>query len=415
MEETPQSVDELIFEAKQAVLAGDKALARSLAEQALALDGDAIDALLVMAGISDPQESLNYLSRVLSLDPTNETAQEGMQWAAQSAREETAAAWTPENTTQVKVAPAPQPQVSTRKPSFVLPWIFAAIVVTVIGLYSSGVIKLSPVKGLELINFGVSQPDIPATETAAISTASQKLTKSALVTQAVQKTEQAMLSSATLQSSTATVLLPTATPTEKPTKTPQPTPTPTPTPTPAVTETPEATVPTQEIDPDSGLPIIQITPIAYLTEPSIINAETWVDTSTAEGEVVWNELPEPYREPLGEKWIDIDLTRQMLYAYEGDTVVASFLVSTGLPDTPTITGSYNVYVKYYAADMRGPGYYLPDVPYTMYYYRGYGIHGTYWHSNFGTPMSHGCVNMETSEAGWLFEWSYVGIPVIIHY
>lgn len=174
-------------------------------------------------------------------------------------------------------------------------------------------------------------------------------------------------------------------------------------------------MPTQEIDPDSGLPIIQITPIAYLTEPSIINAETWVDTSTAEGEVVWNELPEPYREPLGEKWIDIDLTRQMLYAYEGDTVVASFLVSTGLPDTPTITGSYNVYVKYYAADMRGPGYYLPDVPYTMYYYRGYGIHGTYWHSNFGTPMSHGCVNMETSEAGWLFEWSYVGIPVIIHY
>jgi len=55
------------------------------------------------------------------------------------------------------------------------------------------------------------------------------------------------------------------------------------------------------------------------------------------------------------------------------------------------------------------------VPYVMYFYRGYGIHGTYWHSNFGYPMSHGCVNMETSQAGWLYNWAYVGILVNIHY
>jgi lipoprotein-anchoring transpeptidase ErfK/SrfK len=64
--------------------------------------------------------------------------------------------------------------------------------------------------------------------------------------------------------------------------------------------------------------------------------------------------------------------------------------------------------------MSGPGYFLPDVPYTMYFYQDYGIHGTYWHHNFGTPMSHGCVNMVTEEARWLFNWSFVGILVNIH-
>lgn len=64
--------------------------------------------------------------------------------------------------------------------------------------------------------------------------------------------------------------------------------------------------------------------------------------------------------------------------------------------------------------MTGPDYYLPDVPYTMYFYKGYGIHGTYWHDNFGTPMSHGCVNMRTSEAAWLFDFASVGTLVNVH-
>ena len=58
---------------------------------------------------------------------------------------------------------------------------------------------------------------------------------------------------------------------------------------------------------------------------------------------------------------------------------------------------------------------LPNVPYTMYFYKGYGIHGTYWHHNFGHPMSHGCVNMRTSDAAWLFNWASVGTPVVTHY
>ncbi len=117
----------------------------------------------------------------------------------------------------------------------------------------------------------------------------------------------------------------------------------------------------------------------------------------------------------GTRWIDVDLTHQMVYAYEGDTLVNSFLVSTGTWLTPTVTGQYKIYVKYRSANMSGPGYFLPDVPYVMYFYKGYGLHGTYWHHNFGTPMSHGCVNLETGNAGWLFNWASVGTVVNVHY
>ena len=117
----------------------------------------------------------------------------------------------------------------------------------------------------------------------------------------------------------------------------------------------------------------------------------------------------------GARWIDVDLTNQMVYAYQGDSVVNSFLVSTGTWLHPTVTGQYNIYVKYRSAPMSGPGYYLPNVPYIMYFYKGYGLHGTYWHSNFGTPMSHGCVNLRTDEAAWLYNWASVGTLVNVHY
>ena len=125
----------------------------------------------------------------------------------------------------------------------------------------------------------------------------------------------------------------------------------------------------------------------------------------------------PARSSLGGnvRWIDVDLSRQTLTAYEGQTPVRSTLVSTGLPNTPTPVGRYKIYIKLRYDDMSGPGYYLHDVPYTMYFHRGYGIHGTYWHSNFGHPMSHGCINLPTPEAGWLFQWASVGTLVNIHY
>jgi len=109
------------------------------------------------------------------------------------------------------------------------------------------------------------------------------------------------------------------------------------------------------------------------------------------------------------------LSEQRLYAYDNDQMVRSTLISSGVAQYPTVTGTFYIYLRYASARMIGPGYDLPNVPYVMYFYQSYGLHGTYWHSNFGHPMSHGCVNMPTSEAEWAYNWSTYGTPVIIRY
>lgn len=116
-----------------------------------------------------------------------------------------------------------------------------------------------------------------------------------------------------------------------------------------------------------------------------------------------------------DRWIDVNISTQTLTAYEGDTAVFRTAVSTGIASHPTVVGRFNIYVKYVSTLMTGPGYYLPNVPYTMYFYQGYGIHGTYWHHNFGHPMSHGCVNLPTPAAKWMFDWASIGTPVVTHY
>ncbi len=111
------------------------------------------------------------------------------------------------------------------------------------------------------------------------------------------------------------------------------------------------------------------------------------------------------------KQIVVVLAQQRVYAFENGQLLRQFVVSTGLPATPTVQGDYAVYLKYDAQRMAGPGYDLPGVPWVMYFYQGYALHGTYWHNNFGQPMSHGCVNMRTPEAEWLYGWAPVGTPV----
>ncbi len=111
------------------------------------------------------------------------------------------------------------------------------------------------------------------------------------------------------------------------------------------------------------------------------------------------------------KGIVVSLARQRIFAYENGHLVHSALMSSGNPGTETVQGDYHIYVKYTSTRMTGPGYDIPDVPWTMYFYKGYGIHGAYWHNDFGRTMSHGCVNLETSEAKWFFDWASVGTLV----
>jgi len=118
--------------------------------------------------------------------------------------------------------------------------------------------------------------------------------------------------------------------------------------------------------------------------------------------------------PTAGKWIDINLASQSLVAYEWRQPVYWATVSTGLARTPTVKGSFRIYSKYRSTTMAGPGYRYTNVPYVMFFYRGYSMHGCYWHNNFGQPMSHGCVNMRTSDAQWVYNWAPVGTLVVVH-
>lgn len=115
------------------------------------------------------------------------------------------------------------------------------------------------------------------------------------------------------------------------------------------------------------------------------------------------------------RWIEVNLSTQRLIAWEGGEAVYAVIVSTGTYDDPTLTGTFAIQSMYDVARMQGEDYDIDDVPYVMYYDGSYGIHGTYWHSNFGTPMSHGCVNVAVNHAEWLYYWASIGTPVVVHY
>jgi lipoprotein-anchoring transpeptidase ErfK/SrfK len=115
-----------------------------------------------------------------------------------------------------------------------------------------------------------------------------------------------------------------------------------------------------------------------------------------------------------DRFIEIDLSEQRLYAWEGEQLVYSFKISTGKKNTPTPIGKYSVGARYDKARMKGEDYDIADVPYVMYFYNGYAIHGAYWHNNFGNPMSHGCVNLQVKHAKQLYAWASLGTVVVVH-
>ncbi|MBM3125869.1 MAG: L,D-transpeptidase [Chloroflexi bacterium] len=172
-----------------------------------------------------------------------------------------------------------------------------------------------------------------------------------------------------------------------------------------------------------------------------------------------NALPQSVFDPVSpeipyeQKLIEVNLTTQMLYAYEYGTSVFQTNISSGIRgggqsgaglSTTTPFGKFNILDKvpskhmgnsYFSIGLQGnlladeDGYVLPGVPWSTFFTPvGHAFHGTYWHENFGPHMSHGCVNMRSHEANWLFRWSQpphttqaisnhsrIGTMVEIHY
>jgi lipoprotein-anchoring transpeptidase ErfK/SrfK len=140
------------------------------------------------------------------------------------------------------------------------------------------------------------------------------------------------------------------------------------------------------------------------------------------------DLARPTRSPVpaevtapGERWIDVDSSAETLVAYQGDRPVYATLVSTGRgpagSDDATPPGVHRIWVKLFTSDMANvqhddvePHYSLEDVPYVQFFDNAVGLHGTYWHGDFGRPRSHGCVNLSPLDAHWLFDFTGPHLP-----
>jgi len=133
--------------------------------------------------------------------------------------------------------------------------------------------------------------------------------------------------------------------------------------------------------------------------------------------------PLPVELKPNERWIDVNLSTQTVVAFEGDKAIYATLISSGREskikdkDHRTPTGEWRIREKHITTTMDGDGsaagdlpYSIEDVPYVMYFFRSYATHGAFWHSNFGSQMSHGCVNLSPLDAKYLFFFADPPLP-----
>lgn len=130
--------------------------------------------------------------------------------------------------------------------------------------------------------------------------------------------------------------------------------------------------------------------------------------------------------------IEVWLDRQRVEVFENGELIKTMKASSGKSKTPTVTGAFYIYARFPKKTMKSTGlrpgekgyYEVKDVPYAQYFHEGYAFHGAFWHNAFGQPASHGCINLATQEknsrqginedAGWLYHWASLGVPVTVH-
>lgn len=383
-----------LAQAQQARKAGDKRLARQYAEQAARLAPELEDVWLMMGALASPRASVVFMDKALQINPQSERVRQGMHWAVERLRKET-----PPKPTPVQ-PPAPVAHPPARKQSRIP---FAMILLTAMCLVVLASAFFAMPSMAALINSSIgssqNQPDWAVAQVAKPTyTLAPSVTALSTATELSDAVTPILAASPTDEIIAAPSDAPTGTMTNAPTEAESATP--------FLTQT--ATLAATEESSSTPLPTDDLS----MPTPTALPTDTAVPQATA-GPQATAYIPQAGSG--GERWVDVDLTHQMVYAYEGNTLVNSFVVSTGTWQHPTVTGQYHVYVKFRYKNMSGPGYFLPDVPYTMFFYQGYALHGTYWHSNFGTPMSHGCVNLSIPDSEWLYNWASVGTLVNVHY
>ncbi|MBN2717731.1 MAG: L,D-transpeptidase [Deltaproteobacteria bacterium] len=148
-----------------------------------------------------------------------------------------------------------------------------------------------------------------------------------------------------------------------------------------------------------------------------IEGDRWLKGSQVAFFRLREELPEGVGE--NDKWIWVDLSKQTLEAYQGAMPIFVTLVSTGLPEseeTVTPNGEFAIDFKHVTDNMAGSVgdgedvYSVADVPWVQYIHRNIAFHASFWHSKYGTPKSHGCINLSPADARYLFDWSGPTLP-----
>ncbi|WP_420630909.1 L,D-transpeptidase family protein [Candidatus Leptofilum sp.] len=352
------TIDLLLNRAKTAVQQKNHAQARRLLQQAVRQDPQDYRGWLWLASVAPtPQASLEYVNRADMLAPNNVTVQKARRWAEKRL------------SSTEQVAPAaitiPAEDHKRRWPQLAR-WLAIALVVLLLGM-----------GGVYAWQYFQPAAAEPMVDTAVLA--------SSLTNNNQTKADNPDVAAAVPAKVTAT-------------------------------QTPQPYVPAKQIaniGSDQPRPTWTVTPTPSPTPtptPTVI--PTFVNPN-------YQDAVRPFGVGLNERWIDVNLTTQTLTAYEGDIAVFTTLISSGTWEHPTVTGQFRIWLEYESQTMDGRllgyDYYLENVPYVMYFYQDYALHGTFWHSNFGTPMSHGCVNLETNDAAWLYNFATIGTLVNVHY
>lgn len=127
--------------------------------------------------------------------------------------------------------------------------------------------------------------------------------------------------------------------------------------------------------------------------------------------------------PDSSKYIYVDTTTQTVTAFEDERPVLMARCSSGGKGTRTPPGEYRTFHKGSTIHMTndgeagaGGGYDLPGVPWVSFFTgTGIAFHGTYWHNNFGRPLSHGCVNLAPADARFIYRWTRPIVPPSTQY